>query len=110
MLLFVRILEKCGDSIACEINYEALKEETGLPAPTLKHWAANLEKQGFITKLKSAHGSHVEVHLEKLPLTEAGTCVTETPDNAAIDFIKGLRGTVIAACDGFLASRKAGAA
>lgn len=109
MMLLVRILEKCGDGTECEINYESLREETGQPEPTLKNWAATLQQQGFIRKTKTTHGSKVCVDLDKLPVLAIEEKHGKTENDAAIDFVRGLRGTIDAACDGFLSGRKVGA-
>jgi hypothetical protein len=107
LMLFIRILERCGDGTECEINYETLFEEPFIREPTLKNWAKTLLNHGFITKTKTPHGSHVHVNLEKLPASATNGSSGKTANDAAIDFVKGLCGTVNAACEGFLAGKKA---
>jgi hypothetical protein len=109
MILFVRILEKCGTGSECEMNYQRLCEAIGQPEATLKHWAAALQERGYITKTKAAHGSLVRVHLDRLPVPDVDSNDKGTAHDAALEFIKGLRGTVIAACDGFINGQKVGA-
>ncbi len=110
MILLVRILEKCGACSECTINYEQLHEETGQPTPTLKHWARDLEDKGFITKTKVAHGSLVHVNVDRLPGIEPDPANTDNAHDRALELVRALRGTVVAAFDGFINGQGAKAA
>ena len=106
MMLLICILERCGKGNECEINYEDLHERMDQPVPTLKNWAAILEERGVITKTKTAHGSRVLVNLNRLPAVDPDPSGTGATHDAAIEFVRSLRGTVVAACDGFLSGRR----
>ena len=98
--LLVIIIERCETGSSCEINYPALSVETDIPAPTLKNWGATLEVTGYITKTKTAHGVHVEVHLDKLP-GYGFDGVAPDPSAEIRAQLEALQATVNAAFDGY---------
>ena len=103
ILLLIRILERCGERDECEMNYTDMAAELGIPVPTLKKWAKDLEDHGYITKSKSAHGTRVSVLLDKLPGTALAILCGKDDNGQLRETIRGLRSTMNAALDGVMA-------
>ncbi|MBN1672938.1 MAG: hypothetical protein JXR37_17970 [Kiritimatiellae bacterium] len=51
--LLCAVIKTCGRGSSCDISYGDVSEELGVSYPTIKAWASDLAKKGYIEKTTS---------------------------------------------------------